>query len=251
MSFAIFWERTWQEFVLLLKAPLIQPEMWWIITPLIVTFIVMTFYFGVYRREELGWNTALGNTIVLLFVTLDLLRHIYNYSIPGSLHNFATYPLNFLIVFIVILEAIFLFRFAFTHAIPKQVMFFIASPLPVNLQAYIITALVYLRFQPNMYTISAAVLLFLVLFSISKGLQLIQLLMIETEHRGEFSEIKILKSEARKLRAKAKKTKGKKAKELRKQSHEKILAERALEKELREGEQAEHGKLVLSKKIKK
>lgn len=247
---SIFWQRVWQEFGLLLKAPHYEPEMWWIIIPLFVTFLVMTFYFGVYTREELGWNTALGNTIVLLFVSLDLLRHVYHYTIPASLHNFVNYPVSFIIIFIIILEALFLFRTAFTHAIPKKVMFFLASPLPVNLQAYVVIAIVYTRYVPSWYTLAAAVLLFVFLFAASKILQIVQSALIERGHKEEAIEVKLLKRESAALKRKAKTLKGKKAKEAREQAHEKHLAAHALEKELREEEQKEHGKLIEAKKLK-
>ena len=107
----VFLQQTWKEFILILKAPSLVPEMWWIITPLFVTFLVMTFYFGVYKREELGWNTALGNTIVLMFVAIDLLRTVYHYTIPPMLENFAGHPVIFIIIAIIIIEAFLLFYF--------------------------------------------------------------------------------------------------------------------------------------------
>ncbi len=166
--------RITDEFVVLLKAPFEAPEMWWIITPLIVITLMMTFYFGKYVREKLGWNTALGNSIVLFFVGMDLLRKIYDYTNPGSFANLVLNPIKTIVILAVMLEGIMLTYTAFEHAIPKKIMFFIASPLPVNLQAYVLTALVYMGLTPTWHTLAAAILLFIVLYVIVRGLQEIE-----------------------------------------------------------------------------
>ncbi len=174
MDINAWFQKVIDEFITLLKAPVIAPEMWWIITPLIVITLLMTFYFGKYVREKLGWNTALGNSIVLFFVGIDLLREIYNYTVPGHFLNFAINPLKTTVILAVMFEGILLTYTAFEHALPPKVMFFIASPLPVNLQAYVLTAIIYLRMKPTLYTLAAAVLLFIVLFFILRMLQEIE-----------------------------------------------------------------------------
>jgi hypothetical protein len=167
----MWFERTIAEFFLLLKAPLIVPEMWWIITPLIIVTFVMALYFGKYIREQLGWNTALGNSIVLFFVCIDLLRTVYHYSDPPTIYQFAWNPLKTLVIIAVMFEGALLSVTAFEHALPKQVMFFIASPASVNTQAYVLAAIIYLRTVPTIYTMFAAILLFLVLFGLLRTLQ--------------------------------------------------------------------------------
>ncbi len=247
----IFWQRTIEEFWRLLQAPLTAPEILWIATPLAVTFLVMTFYFGVYRREELGWNTALGNTIVLLFVAIDLLRTMYNYTPTPSLRNFELYPITTIIILLVITEAILLFRFAFQHNIAKKVMFFIASPLPVNLQAYVIATVVYLKHRPTWHTLYAAVLLFLLFFTLSKAMQLLQFISIEVSHKQQLNLVYKLKRESNKMRIRAKLSKGRKAKKLMQDANELLLKSKALAKDLIDREQKQHGRLIVGKKLKK
>ncbi len=166
-----FIDRVMAEFFLLLKAPLIVPEMWWIVIPLIVILLLMTFYFGRYIRERLGWNTAIANSVVLFFVGMDLLRTVYNYSEPATSYQFVWNPIKTTIIIAIMIEGLLLTYSAFSHALPKKVMFFIASPLPVNLQAYVIIAVVYLQILPTVYTLYAAILLFIVLFAILRILQ--------------------------------------------------------------------------------
>ncbi len=171
MDINTWFQRVLDEFIILLKAPLEVPDMWWIVLPLIAITLMMTFYFGRYVREKLGWNTALGNSIVLFFIGMDLLREVYYYTYPGHFVNFVNNPIKTVVILAVMLEGVMLTYTAFEHAIPKQIMFFVASPLPVNVQAYVLTALVYLRMTPTWHTLVAAILLFLALFGILRLLQ--------------------------------------------------------------------------------
>lgn len=168
---------TWQivdEFLSLVKAPALVPDMWWIVIPLAVTILAMTFYFGKYANEKLGWNTALGNSIVLFFVGMDLLRTIYHYTNPPVWVNFPDHPIKSGAILLVMIEGVFLSTVAFKHSLPSKIMFFIASPLPVNLQAYVLSAVVYTRMTPTWHTLVAALLLFVILLGLLLALKEIQ-----------------------------------------------------------------------------
>ena len=188
----VIWSNLLAEFLLLLKTPLFISEIWWIISPLIIITILMTFYFGRYVREKLGWNTALSNSIVLFFVGVDLLRTVYQYTAPPSLVNYAINPIKVIIILIVMIEGILLTYTAFTHALPAKIVFFIASPLTVNLQAYILIVAVYARLKPNIYTLFAAILLFIILLSFLRLLQELEHLLLS--HHSKKKQGKITKT---------------------------------------------------------
>lgn len=176
---------TLTELSLLIRAPFIVPEIWWILTPLLVTLLIMNFYFGKYVREKLGWNTALGNSIVLFFVGIDLLRTIYHYTEPATIWNFAWHYVKVIIILVVMIEGMLLAYTAFAHKAKQSIMFFIASPLPVNLQAYILSAIVYLQTDPTIYTLLAAIVLFailLIFFTILREIE--HLLLGVHEHKN-------------------------------------------------------------------
>jgi len=166
-----FWEELVYEYIPfvgvrlleLVEAPARNPEMWWIIAPLFVTLLLMTFYFGKYIKEELGWNTAIGNSVVLLFVAIDLLRFLFNLTIPGSILNFQEEWIKTLIALGVATEGITLLLSSFFKTLPKKISFFICSPLPVNLQAYVAIAVVYTNVPFDWATLIAAVVLFFLL----------------------------------------------------------------------------------------
>jgi len=158
-----FLQQVYPRFIILLKAPVVHPEMIWIVIPLFVTLLLMEFYFGRYRQEELGWNTAFGNAIVLLFVAIDLFRHIY--TNPITLANLSTTYMKTLVACLVGVEALWLMFLDYFHFLPKKVAFFISSALPNNVTAYVAIAIVYSTVVPfDMVTILAAVLFFFILY---------------------------------------------------------------------------------------
>ena len=61
----------------IVKAPFINQDMLWMLLPLLATLILMEFYLGRYKEEDIGWSEALGNALVLVFVSIDLFRHLY------------------------------------------------------------------------------------------------------------------------------------------------------------------------------
>jgi len=146
-----------------LIAPFIEPQMWWVIGPVFLVMIVLALYFATHETEKIGWNTALTNSAVLVFVGIDLIRNVFNYTNPADFNNFFDNPYKLLVIFIIMVEGLLLSYSAFRHALPEKLMFFIASPLVINVQVYVLIVLVYLRVDPTRYTIFAALLLFAIL----------------------------------------------------------------------------------------
>ena len=115
-------------FLDLIKAPINNKEMLWIVTPLIVGLIIMKLYFARYKKEKLGWNTAIGNSLALIFVAADLLRHLY-LAIP-SLTLYTLMADNFsklLVILVVALGSLWLLLAEFFHFIPEKFAFLISS----------------------------------------------------------------------------------------------------------------------------
>lgn len=214
----VFIPLIWTRLLELLKAPVINPEMLWMITPLIITLLLMTFYFGKYTKEELGWNSAIGNSIVLLFVSIDLLRYIFHLTVPGSILNFQDEWVKTLISLGVAAEGITLLLSTFFKALPKRITFFICSPLPVNLQAYAAIALVYTDMPFDGATLVSAILLFFILLLLLTLIKLLEHVFIikveeaklhelESEQKKIEEEKKALKEQESKLKKQIKKTK--------------------------------------------
>ncbi|MBW3002163.1 hypothetical protein KY338_03330 [Candidatus Woesearchaeota archaeon] len=216
----------WQRLIELLEAPAVNPSMIWMITPLIVALVLMTFYFGKWTRDELGWNTAVGNSIVLLFVSIDLFRYVFNLSSPGSIINYELHPISTIICIIVAVEAVTLMLTSFFKALPKSITFFICAPLPVNLQAYIAISIVYTNITLDWFTLLAVIVLFIVLYFFVKLLQFGERTFIKLARKQSIEE---LEEEKRLARATIKEAEEEK-RELKEQEKKEKVVEKALQK---------------------
>jgi len=150
----------------IIKAPVRQPEMLWIIVPVLVSTILMTYYFGKYKKEELGWNTAFGNSIILFFACIDLLRYLFTNQLLGI--NVKT-----ILVVAVLLEGIILTFLNFLHALPKSFAFGISSGMTVNILALSLIVLIYSQLPLDQITAIAIVIISVVVLV---GLRILQAL---------------------------------------------------------------------------
>jgi len=126
-------------FMQLVTAPWVYKEMLWIILPMVITILVMELYFGVYVSEELGWNSAVANSIFLLFVGIDLFRQIlFTSPVFGSIKQTLI-----IISGIVLFLGVVMLLLNFAHALPRNLAFKVSSTLPINLYAYISIILIY------------------------------------------------------------------------------------------------------------
>ncbi|MFC1754041.1 hypothetical protein ACFL96_11735 [Thermoproteota archaeon] len=201
-----FWDRAVDIYIPLIKertlalvlAPHGNPEMLWIVFPLLVSLVFMTLYFGRYRKEELGWNTAFGNSLALLFVAVDLFRQIAKQPSNFELLQQGILSSRVLVPIIISLFAIFLLVSNFFHILPKFFAFFISSALPINFLAYVGIVVVYTGFRFDWFTLIAAGILYillLILFAIihhfepqdweEKQQDMIDQMMHKNEHRHE------------------------------------------------------------------
>ena len=167
-------ENTWARFLELLHAPLDDPNMLWFAVPLIIATILMALYSGRYRKEELGWNSAFANTMVFIFVSIDIIRQMYESSVPYSWLNILNKPLYLMITAALSLFGVLSMLIIYYHLLPKQIAFRIFSCLPVNIAVYVIMCVVYAGVALDQYTLFAGILLFIVVWLILKFLQLLQ-----------------------------------------------------------------------------
>lgn len=157
-----FLAAVWDRFLQIVTAPLHNPQMLWITLPLLITLLLMEFYFGRYTKEELGWNTAVANSLVLVFVSLDLLRQIYGVSNPYDLYTtFDIYHEKTIIALAVGVGGLLIMNLDFFHILPKKFAFKISSSLPVNFIAYLSVVAVYTNLTRDWYALAASAFLFL------------------------------------------------------------------------------------------
>ncbi|TAL51735.1 MAG: hypothetical protein EPN86_06120 [Nanoarchaeota archaeon] len=143
----------------LLFSPLQQTEMLWVVVPLLMTILLMTFYFGAHKDEELGWNTAFGNSMVLIFTSINLLQRIYgNISFSHLIFNEDT-----IIALALMAEGFLLMFINFFHFLPKKVAFYVSSPLHINIIALFGAIVVYsTKISADYVTIISIIILYII-----------------------------------------------------------------------------------------
>jgi len=166
--------------------PSINKDMLIILLPLIATMFVMQLYFSRYRREELGWGSAFGNSAVLLFVGISLLAYLLNNSLFYFTNKTDMSMAKTLVVSVVIIESISLTITNFFHSTSKRLAYRLSSVFFLNFIAIISVILVYSNVSFDYITLISSILIF---FILSLSFEIIK--MVIPEHLfGEFKEIK-------------------------------------------------------------
>ena len=153
----LFFERFWD----IVVGPFKNPEMIWIVIPLLITLLIIEMYFMRYKNERLGWNTALSNTLVLVFVSLNLFQRVF-IETRGSLFK-ATNSTGFLIAFVILALGILLFLVDFFHLVPEGVAFIISAHLPINITDYTAIVIVYSHIPLDLLTILSWLFMIIIL----------------------------------------------------------------------------------------
>lgn len=154
-----------QRLVDILISPFKDPAMLWEVLPLVITLVIIVLYFGRYKNEQLGWNSSLTNSLVLVYVGSNLMYYLY---LNESLSIFSEYTLVAMAVALVGLVLAFL---NYHHILPKKVSFGVASVLPINFLAFLSIVFVHGHLKLDIASLIAVIILFAILFAIVKLVQ--------------------------------------------------------------------------------
>jgi len=140
-------------------APIRQPELLPTVLPLIIGVTVIELYFGKHTNEELGWNTAVGNSIswmstgIILLITTETTQQ----------ERLATYGIIGIGAFLGYLD--------FYHKLSDTVAFIVSSSGVVYTLAYISVIMIKTSMPVNITTLKSAAI-FVVIVNI--GFKIIQ-----------------------------------------------------------------------------
>ncbi|MFH2023198.1 MAG: hypothetical protein ABIJ10_02685 [Candidatus Micrarchaeota archaeon] len=202
--------------IVLVQAPLLDQQMLWTAAPLVIATLFMTLYFGKYKQEELGWNTAFGNTMVFLFISINIIYYMLSSS-NGSWSDLMANNLFLTTTMALFGGAITLMAITYYHLLPKKVAFFLFSAPPVNVSVYVIMTIVYTGVPADIITLGAAILLFVLIFVFLRVIQMLEhmasqpeglSLWDETQESKEGSLMKKLKDKNTKISEKKQKEPG-------------------------------------------
>jgi hypothetical protein len=163
MSFGTILKEFITNFAQLLFLPFTNNDLLLLVLPLVLSMVIMFVYFKKYKEEELGWNSAVANSLVPLFVSIYLFRGIYNFTSPSTVLNLSIYLSRTVLVLVLFLSTFVLLFVNFGHKLPRKVAYFISSPISINLFCYTIAVFVYSKVDIGVITIINLVLLFLLL----------------------------------------------------------------------------------------
>jgi hypothetical protein len=154
------------------SAPFTHPAMQWIIIPLMLTFMLTEFYFFRHPDEELGWNTALMNSLVLVFVAIDLTKTVFEHQTPVQVAKLFIVSLRsgenlgiFLTISFIGILGLGLAFINYFHLLPRKMAYLLSSHAPINFIALTAIVSVYTSqsgdpFILDMAGVVAAVLVF-------------------------------------------------------------------------------------------
>jgi len=156
----------------ILKSPFNIPDMLWMLIPVLITLLLMEFYFGRYKDEELRRNTTFGNALVLAFVAIDLFRHLYEPTGQGIFQFILSAgDIKIIAPLWIMGLALVLILIDLFHFLPKKVTYILSSPTYTNLIGLLGIIVVYTESIPlDWTTVFACAILFVLANIISLGL---------------------------------------------------------------------------------
>jgi len=190
LALKIVWERALE----IVRQVQVNKEMLWILLPLLAAMFLLELYFSRYKKEELGWNSALANSLVLFFVGLNLCSFLYNPDpSKNMLYGFGSIKPELMeeaikksaIAFFIVFESVLLMLLDFFHLVSKRFAFGISSGLVLNFIGAISIILVRSDVKIDLITIPAVLLLFA--FTVA-FFSLLRLIFPSTEESEESEE---------------------------------------------------------------
>jgi hypothetical protein len=172
---SFFSHGVWPKMQEIVTAPYHHSEILWTILPLVITTFMIDLYFGRHKTEELGWNTAFGNTISLLWVTTALFRFMYEEygSWVFTTWDPTGHTPTVILVMVIACWAFLLAIFNYYHILPKAVSFVMSSAVPVNISALLAVIIVIGKVGVSWNSIIAGFIIFIalaILLGVIKGI---------------------------------------------------------------------------------
>lgn len=153
--------------------------MLWMLLPLLATAILLEFYFGRYKEEKLGWNTAFGNALVLIFVSIDLFRQTYEPLGITIREALFSGDAKITISIVLMCVGLLLLIINFFHFLPERVAYAFSNPIYINVIGLLGIIIVYSKNIPLDWTTLAASITILLLFT---GLTYLIYLIVPSYH---------------------------------------------------------------------
>jgi len=117
-------ESMWTAFKEIIASPFKDFSIWWYLGPILILWGVLEVYFGKYKKEKLGWNTALGNGITLTWINIESMRFLFS-------EHPEPFWLRFFILLLIMFYGFFIMYISFTHKFSSKATYAFAAPTPI------------------------------------------------------------------------------------------------------------------------
>lgn len=148
--------------IVFLREPIDNPEILPNVLPLVLGLVIMELYFGKHKKESLGWNTAVGNSILWISTGISL----YMTSTLGQVQLYMVYGLIGIGILVAYMD--------FFHKWPSTVAFFISSSALIYSVAYMLVIVVKTGLPMKTLTYQAAAIFLIgvnLVFTFIQGLE--------------------------------------------------------------------------------
>lgn len=139
-------------------------DVFWIVLPLAIATIAVIFYFQKYKSERPSWNDYFANSLVILFVSMNLIKHIYEIGNFGMI-NFLEYPYKSIAVIILLYFGIDVAKLNFEHLFPEKLSRYISSPLTINTLVYVVILYVYTNMENSFLLFLSLIIIWVVIIA--------------------------------------------------------------------------------------
>ncbi|MDY6776799.1 MAG: hypothetical protein SVQ76_01695 [Candidatus Nanohaloarchaea archaeon] len=136
----------------ILRFPAEHPEFIPSLIPIFLGLVVIELYFGRYEFEELGWNSAVSNSVLIIATSLTLIVRLNLLGAPAGPRYGVAYGILLLGAFILVMN--------FFHVWPPKVAFNVSSGFVTYVLVYLSIALVYEGVPPTLNTVAASAMVF-------------------------------------------------------------------------------------------
>lgn len=154
-----FLANLWAGILAVIKSPFQDVNTIWVLGPILLLWVTLVIYFDKYKREKLGWNTALGNGISMFWISVMLMRHIFEDGF--------SWPV-FISLSTIVLYSLFIAIISFKHSVDEDIAFTLASPTPIYFFSAAAVVVAYGALELNLYTILGLAIVFGIILALNR-----------------------------------------------------------------------------------
>jgi len=144
-----------------LASPFRGYHLWWQLAPIFLLWLILEIYFDRHKSEELGWNTALGNSITLFWISISGMQQLFNHR-PDESFLWS----NAIMVGLIMCYALFVAYVSFGHKLGAHITYVLAYPTIIYYLSTFAVFWGYKALEVNRYILLVFVLSFLVVWGV-------------------------------------------------------------------------------------